>query len=56
MCHLSDANHRQQRRGSSIIRKVYAMYVERLAIDSTAYGETGENSNQIATNIKQRYC
>ena len=40
----------------SIIGKVYAMCVERPTIDSTAYGETGENSNQIATNVEQRDC
>ena len=56
MCRLSDANHRQQRRSSLIIRKIYAMCVERPAIDSTTYGETGENSNQIATNVEQRDC
>jgi len=39
-----------------MIRKIYEMCVERPAMDSTADGETGEDSNQIATNVEQRDC
>ena len=39
-----------------LFRKIHVMCVERPTIDSTAYGETGENSKQIATNVEQRDC